>query len=104
MIWISGMGIEGLLGCEILPNIFADHNPVILTLNKKMRTMIWRLNVRHLNGQQFIKHVKKELKEFFKTNRTPGMEMRTIWNMSKAFFRGMAIKKNTSIVKKKKEK
>lgn len=68
MIWISGMGIEGVFECEILPNTFVDDNPVMRTLNKKKSIKIWTMNVNHLRDLQFIKHAKEELEVFFRRN------------------------------------
>lgn len=41
-----------------------------------------------------MKMMKKNMKGFFKNNIQQGMEMQTVWNASKEFFRGVAIKCN----------
>lgn len=99
-IWTSWMGID-IFECEILPNIFADHNTVMLTLNKKKRNT-WRLNVNHLKDQQFLRFMRKKMDWFFKLNTQPGMKMQNIWDTSKAYFRGIAIK-NVTMIRRKRE-
>ena len=48
--------------CEIEPNIFSDHNAVILTLetNSKLRGPgYWKLNLRHLQDKEFALEINK---------------------------------------------
>ena len=61
---------------EIIPIIFADHNPLRLDVNYRRKTIknsnIWRMNNTLLNNQQITKETKREIKIFVET-----MKMKT---------------------------
>lgn len=61
MIWTSASKTEIAFESEILPSVLADHNPMMLTINKRRRTGIWRMDVNHLKDKNSLEHAKKEM-------------------------------------------
>lgn len=77
---------------DILPITFADHRPLLIKVRGTQRRSNWRLNTFHLNNKRFVENVKEEMKLFFDQNVQPEISMLTVWEISKAFFRGLAIR------------
>ena len=99
--WISAEVTYQAEDIEILPNIYADHNPILMTLGQRIRHSLWRLNTQLLREETFIKKIKNEMNIFFQMNKPQDTGMTTIWDTAKAYFRGYAIEFNT---RRKKEK
>lgn len=89
---------------EIKPRSFADHNPMIIKMSKKQKISNWRINPLDLEQEEFIEKLSKEMGEFYIRNNTEGMEKRTIWDVSKAYLRGLAIQNRIRRQKEKNKK
>ena len=64
--WISAEAIHQAEDIEILPNTYADHNPVLLTLGERIRSGFWRLNTQLLRVETFVNKIKNEMNFFSK--------------------------------------
>ena len=76
---------------EIIPDIFSDHNALILDLNYRRKTIknsnIWRLNNTLLNNQQ----ITEEIKMCIETNENENTTTQNLWDTIKAVLRGKFI-------------
>lgn len=68
MRWLSINLLKETNEVDVLPKSFADHNPLLIELETKYKTFIWRLNTIDLQDKKFKGNTKKQLKEFFKNN------------------------------------
>lgn len=89
--WLSPELAKELKDAKILPGTFADHRPLWISLNDYPKRRQWRLNKRMLQSETFVQSAKKEMDNFFVQNMGKGTSMLTVWDVSKAFFRGLAI-------------
>lgn len=81
--WMSTHMMKEVVDAEILPRLYADHNPLLIKLGKRQRINNWRMNVFNLEQEEFIEKLNKELEKIYKINITDEMERRTIWDTSK---------------------
>ena len=76
---------------EIIPDIFSDHNALILDLNYRRKTIknsnIWRLNNTLLNNQQITEEIQKEIKICIETNENENTTTQNLWDTIKAVLR-----------------
>lgn len=77
---------------EIQPGTFADHRPLWLTIKDCPKRRSWRLNTSLLKNKEFRNEIEKEMKEFYSHNIQEGISINTVWDASKAYFRGIAIR------------
>lgn len=77
---------------EILPGTFADHKPLLVIMKDQLIRRTWKFNTIHLKNKEFRKEVEKEMKGFFENNIQEDISMSTVWETSKAYFRGIAIR------------
>lgn len=104
MCWISATLMKDFEEVEILPNTYADHNAIMFKLGTQNKSFSWRMNTSHLKGEQFVKKVKEERTFIFQVNFKPETSMEMVWDASKAFFRGLAIRHASSKQKEKQKK
>ena len=99
--WISAELTHQVNEIDILPNTYADHNPIWMNLGLIPKRGSWKLNTHLLREEIFLNKIKKELEFFFETNKPQDTERTVIWDAAKAFFRGWAIEHN---IQRKKER
>ncbi|KAJ7305208.1 hypothetical protein JRQ81_011117 [Phrynocephalus forsythii] len=101
--WISAELTHQVEEIEILPNAYADHNPITMTLGQSRRKGGWRLNTHLMREETFITKMKNELDLFFQMNKPQDTEMITIWDAGKSYSRGLAIQYNAQKRKERKK-
>ena len=79
---------------EIMSSMFSDHNAMRLDINNKEKTArntnTWRLNNTFPKNHQVTEEIKREIKNFLKTNDNENT-IQNLWNAAKAVLRGKFI-------------
>uniref|UniRef100_A0A2H6MVV2 Endonuclease/exonuclease/phosphatase domain-containing protein n=1 Tax=Micrurus carvalhoi TaxID=3147026 RepID=A0A2H6MVV2_9SAUR len=68
MIWMDLEFLEKIETMEILPNSWADHNPIKLIWRGKKKIGRWTFNKSLLRDKEYIQMINKELKIFLEIN------------------------------------
>ena len=80
---------------EIVSSIFSDHNAMRLDINHKKKTVrntnTWRLNNTFPNNHQVTEEIKREIKNFLKTNDNENTTIQNLWTAAKVVLRGKFI-------------
>lgn len=84
----------------------SDHAPVyaLVNLNKIYINTLWRLNSSILNNEQFVVHMKTEIKHYLKENDNGEVSPSVLWDACKAVLRGKIIAETTLAKKLRQEK
>lgn len=90
--WLSTSLMKDVQEAGILLAMFTDHNPLLWKLRIPQKKRSWRLKSSHLKDKKFVEEIKKEMKIFFEQNIQPEMSILMVWETSKVFFRGLAIR------------
>lgn len=91
MCWMTLELMKEMEETEILPGTFVDHKPLCLIVKDYIKKL-WHFNTIHLQNKDFKIEVDKEIKYFFKQNIQEETFINTVWEASKAFFRGLTIR------------
>uniref|UniRef100_A0A2D4M1Y7 Endonuclease/exonuclease/phosphatase domain-containing protein n=1 Tax=Micrurus spixii TaxID=129469 RepID=A0A2D4M1Y7_9SAUR len=111
MIWMDSELLEKTEAVEILPNTWADHNPIKLTWRGKKKLCRWTFNKSILRDKEYTQMINKELKIFLEINTNEYTTTQNLWDTTKAYVRGLTIayvakknrdRKNQQIVRKRK--
>ena len=80
---------------EIISSIFSDHNGMKLEIQHRKRNeqkpTTWRLNNMLLKNQCVNEEIKKEMKQYLKTNDNEDTTTQNLWEATKAVLRGKFI-------------
>uniref|UniRef100_A0A8C6VAE5 Reverse transcriptase domain-containing protein n=1 Tax=Naja naja TaxID=35670 RepID=A0A8C6VAE5_NAJNA len=91
MIWTSADLFFNIQKIETEASIWADHNPmIIIWKGQKMRSR-WTLNNKILKEEDFKQKMERELVFFFKENKKEDTSLQNLWDMMKAYTRGLII-------------
>ena len=80
---------------EIISSTFSDHNGMKVEFNHRKRNekklTTWRLNNMLLKNQWVNEEIKKEIKNYLKTNGSEDTTNQNLWDAAKAVLRGKFI-------------
>ena len=79
--------------CEIGPSTLSDHGPIymLIHLNSKTRSTLWRLNANILNNPVIKDKLKNEIKLYLEHNDNEDVTPPILWDALKAVIRGKII-------------
>uniref|UniRef100_A0A8D2LQ17 Endonuclease/exonuclease/phosphatase domain-containing protein n=1 Tax=Varanus komodoensis TaxID=61221 RepID=A0A8D2LQ17_VARKO len=103
MVWITPDLMPGLIEAEMEANVWADHNPVFISLKGAARTPRWSLDKALLKDKKFVEEISKEMQIFFQINKAEETSLQNVWDTAKAYVRGLIVTYSAKIKKKKKQ-
>ncbi|KAF7235371.1 Histone-lysine N-methyltransferase PRDM9 [Varanus komodoensis] len=101
MVWITPDLVPDLIEAEIETNVWADHNPISVSLKGAARTPRWSLDKALLKDKKFTEEISKEMQMFFQINKAEETSSQNVWDTTKTYVRGLII--TYSATKKKKQ-
>lgn len=89
---------------EILSKILADHNPIIWVGKQLNYKYQWRINEQLLSKEENLERLKEETRNFLKINLGNEVAIHCVWDMYKAYMRGILMKMNHEYQKNREKK
>lgn len=88
-------------GCQIKTIDLSDHSPISLSLSleKKARKVLWKLNSTILNDPILKQKLREEIKDFLELNDTGEVSQIILWDTLKAVMRGKIISMTSHLKK-----
>uniref|UniRef100_A0A2D4LLC6 Uncharacterized protein n=1 Tax=Micrurus spixii TaxID=129469 RepID=A0A2D4LLC6_9SAUR len=89
---MGGEILDEVEDIEILPNFWADHNPLKINWRGRKKTRCrWTLNTQILKHTKYFQKLREELTYFFKENNKQNMSTQNLWDIMKAVTWGIII-------------